>query len=69
MPFKPRPRCANCGEFADRSVNKYCSNKRRIDFQHQQWVRDWLEGRKDGLKSGIEISEHSRPLFVQKKIK
>src|SRR5262245_59846361 len=60
MPKKPRPACKNCGKPVDRSYNIYCRNQCQQDFQHKEWIREWLAGNKDGLKGGVETSDHIR---------
>ncbi|MDZ4229001.1 MAG: HNH endonuclease signature motif containing protein [Patescibacteria group bacterium] len=34
-------RCPNCNKPLKRSINKYCSNKCQIRFQHLQYIKNW----------------------------
>jgi 5-methylcytosine-specific restriction endonuclease McrA len=45
---------------------KYCSNKCQLEFQYQQKIRDWKEGKISGLKGGNQCSAPVRRYLFEK---
>lgn len=50
-PKKPRNNCLVCGEEPDRAGYKYCSNACQQEYQYQNYIKSWKEGKISGLNS------------------
>ena len=47
---------------------KYCSNRCQINYQYKQYIKDWLDGKKDGGR-GVNtrnISQHLKRYLINK---
>lgn len=62
MRRKTRPICLchGCTNEVARPGYLYCSNRCQQEYQHEEYVRAWLNGEKDGAKGVVEVSDHVR---------
>ena len=65
MPRKPRPLCANCQKPVSRATKKYCNNQCQADAEYKVWIAEWLEGKINGLRGGVQVSYNIRKYLRQ----
>ncbi len=61
--------CLNCrGKLTSRWQSKYCSNKCQIDYQNQDYIKNWKSGSRTGSvgKTTGNISRRLRAYLVDK---
>jgi len=58
MPRKPRADCLNCSKITPYPGYKYCSNSCQMAYQHEQYVKRWLDGKESGLQGHGVVSGH-----------
>ena len=57
--------CLNCG-LNIKSKNKYCSNKCQQDYQYKNYINDWKNGLKSGMRGDYQISMHIKTYLFKK---
>ena len=50
-PKKARTPCLNCGGEPASSKYKYCSNRCQLEYQRQNYIREWKKGKINGLNT------------------
>ena len=58
MPKKPRQRCLVCGKEPARAAYTYCSNVCQATYRYLSYVKDWRDGKKNGLQGMGIVSRH-----------
>lgn len=57
--------CLNCGLII-KSTNKYCSNKCQQEFQYKNYINEWKNGLKSGMRGDYQISMHIKTYLFKK---
>jgi len=63
---KPRRPCPICGKEPARAGYKYCSNACQIEYQHQLFIRKWMDGEVSGLQSIGTVSPYIKRYLRRK---
>ena len=58
--------CLNCGKELDYSAKKYCSNKCQHNYQYNQYIIKWKDGKESGIKGQSDVSNHIRFYLFEK---
>lgn len=59
-------KCLFCGKELINHQTKYCSQRCQINYQQQQYINDWKDGRKNGLKGEYQLSNHIKRYMLEK---
>ena len=57
--------CINCGAVKRSNGKKYCSAKCQQDFQHKSYIKEWLDGKRDGVRGKAETSTHIKKYLLE----
>ena len=61
--------CLNCGkEFIiyKSHTGKYCSHSCQLEYQYKEYIKNWKEGKEDGMSGSYGISEYIRRYLFEK---
>ncbi len=65
-PKKPRNKCLFCGGEPARPNYKYCSNGCQIEYQYLSYIKDWKDGKRNGLQSIGTVSPYIKKYLRRK---
>ena len=63
---KNKGKCLKCGEAPARPSYKYCSNFCQLAYQHDQYIKDWKQGKISGLSRLGTVSTHVKRYLREK---
>ena len=63
---KPREKCLSCKKETSRPRYKYCSNVCQLEYQYQSYVREWRNGKVNGLQGLGIVSRHIKRYLRRK---
>ena len=63
---KPRTKCPVCSKEPARSGYKYCSNSCQVEYQYQDYIKKWKDGRIVGLLTIGVVSGHIKRYLRRK---
>jgi Zn finger protein HypA/HybF involved in hydrogenase expression len=66
MPKKPRAKCLNCDKEVATSQAVFCSNSCYSDYKYKEYIQAWKEGKVNGTKADIFMSNHLRRYLMEK---
>ena len=59
-------KCLNCEVLLQKNTSKYCSNKCQKEYEYKQFIKNWQEGRINGMRGKYQISLHIRRYLFEK---
>lgn len=65
-PKKPRTACLVCGKETERAGYTYCSNICQLEYQHQQYIKRWKQGKEHGMQRLGIVSGHVKKYLRRK---
>lgn len=58
--------CLNCGKELQYHQDKFCSRKCYKEFDYKNYIKNWKDGKEDGLCGSYGISGHIRRFLMEK---
>ena len=63
-PRKTRNQCRNCGHLVSRRPKVYCNSKCQMDYQYNQFIKQWIDRRIEGGRIG-GVSSYIRRYLLE----